>query len=118
VLGIAPLSRTRPSSIEAEEATAADLPAIAALLDRENRRRNFAPVWSADRLAHQLVTAPGLSLQDLRVVRQGGEVVGVVAAWDQRRFQRTMVVDPGRRSTWSAADGPPPGAVLSCGCST
>jgi hypothetical protein len=111
VLGVDPLSPTKPSAIEAEEATATDLPTIAALLDRENRRCNFAPVWSTDRLARQLVTAPGLSLQDLHVVRDGGEIVGVVAAWDQRLFQRTMVVDPGRRSTWAGVAWPLPPAV-------
>lgn len=92
VLGIAPLlSRTPESTVEVRAASPADAVAIVELLDRENRRRNFAPVWSTDRLDRLLSARAGLSIADFRVARRGGRITGVLAGWEQREVQRTIV---------------------------
>lgn len=75
----------------ATPATAADLSAVAALLDGQGRRRAFGPVWTEQRLRQQVATAPGLSVADLLVVRRAGELVACAAVWDQSAVQRTLV---------------------------
>jgi predicted N-acetyltransferase YhbS len=72
-------------------ATDRDLPEIVALLNRFNASHNFAPVWTEAALA-RAVEAPGLAVDRFRLVREGGRLVGVLAAWNQSAFQRTRVL--------------------------
>jgi Acetyltransferase (GNAT) domain len=72
-------------------ATHDDLPELVALLNRFNVGHNFAPVWTESELA-RAVEAPGLTLDRFHIVREGGRIVGTLAAWDQSAFQRTRVL--------------------------
>jgi predicted N-acetyltransferase YhbS len=72
-------------------ATHDDLPELVALLNRFNEGHNFAPVWTESELA-QVLEAPGLTLDRFHIVREGGRIVGALAAWDQSAFQRTRVL--------------------------
>ncbi|HKA79915.1 MAG TPA: hypothetical protein VKD43_07755 [Xanthobacteraceae bacterium] len=73
-----------------DQATADDIPAIAVLLQRNYRRFQFAPVWSACEL-RQLIAAGGLRSEDFLVVRRGPGVRGSLAVWDQSAAKQTVV---------------------------
>lgn len=77
---------------DVERPRPADVPAMADLLDEFNALHNLAPVWSQERLARALETTPGLTLDAFRVVREHGEPIGMLAAWNQDAFQRTRVL--------------------------
>jgi hypothetical protein len=63
---------------------------IAACLQRNGRRYQFAPVWTASDLLSDART-PGLTPEDFLVSTDGGRVVGCVACWDQRAFKQVVV---------------------------
>jgi predicted N-acetyltransferase YhbS len=83
------LGRWQPNGVTT--ATLDDLPELVALLNRFNAGHNFAPVWTESKLA-EVIKAPGLALDRFHVVREGGRIVGALAAWDQSAFQRTRVL--------------------------
>lgn len=63
---------------------------IVACLDRNLRRFQFAPRWTAGDLASPVRTR-GLSIEDFAVAIRGGRVVGCLALWDQRAFKQVVV---------------------------
>jgi GNAT acetyltransferase-like protein len=75
-----------------ESAGAQDIRALARLLDTCARRRDFAPAWSEAMLAHALAVTPGLTLERILVVRRDGEIVAMLAAWDQSALHRRRVL--------------------------
>lgn len=77
-----PLAATR-------RASAADLPAIAALLNRENARFQFAPAWSAPALAS--LSDHGLKAEHFLVAGDGARLTGCIAAWDQSSRRQTVL---------------------------
>jgi predicted N-acetyltransferase YhbS len=85
----ASLGRRQPNGVT--PATHDDLPELVALLNGFNAGHNFAPVWTESELAHVL-EAPGLTLDCFHIAREGGRIVGALAAWDQCAFQRTRVL--------------------------
>jgi hypothetical protein len=78
------------------------MPAIAACLERNGSRRQFAPHWPAETLCRPAHT-PGLAPEDFFVViaddregrrepgDRGERVVGCLAAWDQGAVKQTVV---------------------------
>lgn len=70
-------------------ATADDLPRIAAFLNEAGRRRNFAPVWSAGRLA--ALAASGLRPEDFLLSETAGDIAGCAALWDQSARRQAVV---------------------------
>jgi hypothetical protein len=80
----------RPFAAEVERATAADLPAIAILLQRVYRRYQFAPVWRASDL-ERLIVVVGLRIDDFLIVRRGPGVRACLAVWDQSAAKQTVV---------------------------
>ena len=70
-------------------ATAADLPDIAAFLQRQNARFQFAQVWSATGL--RALAAADLEPGHFLVARRAGEIRGCLAVWDQRAFRQAVV---------------------------
>jgi hypothetical protein len=70
-----------------EVATAADLPAIAAHLNRCHRHLQFAPVWTP----RDLVRCRGLRPEDFLIVRRGLGIAGCIALWDQSAFKQVVV---------------------------
>jgi hypothetical protein len=71
-------------------ATEQDRAPISECLTRNNRRRQFAPMWEAPMLGDARWT-PDLSLQDFWIVERGTQVVGTLARWNQRRFKQQVV---------------------------
>jgi len=73
-------------------ATAADVPEVAALLDADARRRPFGypmPEWE---LRRRLAAWPGLRIEDFHLAHdRHGVLLGVVAPWDASPVKQTMV---------------------------
>jgi hypothetical protein len=84
--------RTRAMATPAgiEPATAADLPAIAVLLQRSYRKLQLAPVWTAADL-ERLIAVGGLRIEDFLIVRRGPGVCACLAVWDQTSVKQTVV---------------------------
>jgi hypothetical protein len=80
----------RYEGIEFHAASSAFLDEIAACLDRNGRRFQFARVWRSQDLIDAERT-PGLSPDNFVVATRGGRVIGCVAVWDQRGFKQTVV---------------------------
>jgi len=74
----------------AEAAGPDDIPRIATHLQNIHSRHQFAPVWTADDLRCP-VRCPALAAGDFQVVREGGDVLGCAALWDQRSFRQIVV---------------------------
>lgn len=83
---IRPSGKYRPDP-RCEMATAADMPAIAVLLQRCYRRYQFAPEWTANVLA----TCRGLIPEDFIVIRRGPGIAACLALWNQQSFRQTVV---------------------------
>ncbi len=66
-----------------------DLPRIADLLNRVGRRRNFAPVWSAQSLAS--LAGSGLAPEDFLLAEEAGEIAACAALWDQSSRHQAVV---------------------------
>ena len=63
---------------------------IATCLNRNGRRYQFAPCWTAADLC-SFERTRGLSIADFVVATRGAEVVGCAAYWDQRAFKQVVV---------------------------
>lgn len=72
------------------------LAAIAARLDCDYRRYQFAPRWRLDDLLSPIRT-PGVEPGDFHVVEEAGQIRGCLAVWDQRPFKQTVVRGYGER---------------------
>jgi hypothetical protein len=68
---------------------------IVACLKRNHARRQLAPVYSEADFGSPWLR--GLRVEDFYVARRAGEVVGVLAAWDQSAFKQTVVRGYARR---------------------
>lgn len=66
-----------------------DLPGIAELLNRVGRERQFASVWSVDRLA--ALGTSGLRPEDFLLAEEGGEITACAALWDQSTRRQAVV---------------------------
>jgi len=86
--------RPRPLPSGIERAADRDLPAVAACLERNLRRYQFAPVWTLDDLRSP-VRARGLAAADFLIARDPGapgeRVAGCLALWDQRGFKQVVI---------------------------
>ncbi len=80
----------RPGETAAEAATAADLPAIAALLLRSQARQQFASVWDLAAI-ESCIAAGTLRAEDIRVIRRAAGIVACAALWDLSP-QRQIVI--------------------------
>ena len=66
-----------------------DLPRIAELLSRVGRARQFAPVWSKERLA--ALGESGLRPDDFLLIEEGGDLIACAALWDQSPRRQAVV---------------------------
>ena len=66
-----------------------DLPAMQLLLDESSRRRSFSPVIDLKNLGDAYLN--GLTVDDFLVAEDAGEMIGMMALWDQSAFQRLRV---------------------------
>jgi hypothetical protein len=63
---------------------------LAAVLDRFNRRHQFAPCWRAEEI-EEPGRLRGLQPRDFLVALDRGSVAGCLAIWDQRSFKQVVV---------------------------
>lgn len=70
-------------------ACAADLPAMQRLLDSFSRRRSFSAAVDLNKLGGSFLNR--LGIEDFLVAEDAGEICGMMAIWDQGKFQRLRV---------------------------
>lgn len=66
-----------------------DLPAMQLLLDASSLRRSFSPVVDLAKVGDAYLN--GLTPEDFLVANDSGEIIGMMALWDQGKFQRLRV---------------------------
>jgi hypothetical protein len=77
---------------DVRRAVAQDIPAIAAFLDADSRRRPFGYVLDEDELRRRLARWPGLEISDFYIAFDGrAALVGCCAPWDASPVKRTVV---------------------------
>lgn len=81
---------TGAGGVEIRRGSAGMLADIVACLDRNGRRSQFAPRWTAEDLLSARRT-PGLDFEDFLVAIRAGRIVGCAAMWDQRAFKQVVV---------------------------
>jgi hypothetical protein len=85
------LSTGRPRSrASAERGSPATIPEIASCLERNRRRCQLAPFFTADELLSP-ERSRGLTPESFFVVTQGGAMRGCLALWDQSGFKQAVV---------------------------
>jgi hypothetical protein len=62
---------------------------VAQFLQAHGSRRQFFPVWTESKL--MALGRLGLQFEDIRVVRRGGAIAGVMAVWDQSAYKQNVV---------------------------
>ncbi|HYS52341.1 MAG TPA: hypothetical protein VER58_01090 [Thermoanaerobaculia bacterium] len=63
------------------------VPEIVRFLRTEGSRRQLFPVWTEDALRN----LDGLDVEDIRVARRDGGIVGVMALWDQTAYKQSII---------------------------
>ena len=79
-----------PSGLKLERGTSEHIPEIIACLQRNSRRLQFAPYWSAQNL-FTLSQTPNLYPGNFSLAFNDSSVVGCLALWDQTPFKQTIV---------------------------
>jgi hypothetical protein len=79
-----------PRGLRLERGSEARLPALLDCLDRNGRRHQLAPCWTAETLCRPGST-PGLAAADFLLALDGERVVGCLAAWDQSAVKQLVV---------------------------
>jgi len=75
------------------------LPEIVACLNRNNARKQFAPVHDVESFIHGN-RWKDFQLSDFYVACRSNKVVGVLGKWDQSAFKQIRVISYGRRLRW------------------
>ena len=113
-----------PRDLEIRSATEADLPMLVAFLQREARKRQFAPCYEAEDFFRPEGTFRNLRPGDINLALREDQLVGTLATWDQSGFRQTIVSGyaplfaalRGPHNAWArlrgAAELPRPGAAL------
>jgi hypothetical protein len=81
--------RPKAARLRVEAATPEHLAEIVGVLNATGQRRQFAAVWTVDRLCS--LAAHGLPLDRFLVAMDGSKVVACGALWDQRPFRQTVI---------------------------
>jgi GNAT superfamily N-acetyltransferase len=81
-----------PAGVTLRAATAADVPAIQAFQDREGPRRNGYPAYDFSRLMAGDPYYAGLSIGDYTLALRDGQIVGMLAAWNQKAYKQTRIM--------------------------
>jgi hypothetical protein len=79
------------SGIRVRRASAADGPAIIGFLNREGRSRQFFPKYQVEDFGAPKGLLSHLQWEDVFLAFRGDDLIGVVAAWDQREFRQWRV---------------------------
>lgn len=103
-------------------ASMSDLPAMQSLLNESSKRRSFSAVVNLSELGSPFLN--DLSIENFLIAEEAGEIRGMMALWDQHRFQRLRVDGYSRtisaiRPVWNLAARlrgeallPPPGSTI------
>jgi hypothetical protein len=75
------------------------LPEIVDCLNRNNARKQFAPLHDVESFIHGSRWRD-FQPSDFYVARRNNQVIGVVGRWDQSAFKQTRVISYGRRLRW------------------
>ena len=75
------------------------LPEIVDCLNRNNARKQFAPVHDVESFLHRN-RWKDFQPSDFYVARRNNKVIGVLGRWDQTAFKQTRVISYGRRLRW------------------
>jgi hypothetical protein len=87
-----------------ERATDNDIPEITELLHEFYADYNFSPVFNSETWAEMTKRSPGYSMNDIRVVREGGRIQALVGLWDQRQVRQLVTTAiPGKIKAGIAA---------------
>lgn len=78
--------------INIRSAVPEDAAAIIRFLNTEGRRKQFFPVYTEKDLFAQNGLLRGIAPEDVLMAFSGGQLLGVIAAWDQKKFRRSVVV--------------------------
>ncbi|HWP57528.1 MAG TPA: hypothetical protein VNL14_06565 [Candidatus Acidoferrales bacterium] len=78
----------RPRDVEIVRGAVDRLPEIVDCINRNHRRRQFAPFYEVEDFSARL---PGFRIEDFYVALRNGRVTGVVGKWDQRALRQTVV---------------------------
>jgi hypothetical protein len=62
---------------------------VAQFLRTQGTRRQFFSVWTEEAL--RSLDSLGLRIEDVRIARKAGEIVGVIALWDQTAYKQAIV---------------------------
>ena len=73
------------------------LPEIVGCLNRNNSRRQFAPIHTVEMFRYRW---RNFRIEDFHVALLGSSVVGVVGCWDQSSFKQTRVAGYGSHLRW------------------
>jgi len=66
-----------------------ELREVVDLLRTGGTGRQFYPAWTGENLTR--LSSLGLGVDDLRIARRGGAIVGVAGLWDQSAYKQTVV---------------------------
>lgn len=83
-------SRQAKSSGLLQQATIKDIPALVDFFNKQACSYQFSPVLKEAWLL-SLNGKQGLSLEDFLLLKDGNELLGCMAVWDQRKFKQTVV---------------------------
>jgi len=87
-------------ALEIRLATREEVPAIIEFWQQEGTRKQFFPEYSAADLLSSEGLLRGLELEDIFLAFSGEELVGTMAAWDQKSFRQSVVRGYNRRLTF------------------
>jgi hypothetical protein len=76
-------------SAEVVRGSADRLEELSTFLRTEGRRRQLSSVWTIDALRR--LDTYGLPLDDFRIAQRNGQIVGVVALWDQSAYKQSVI---------------------------
>jgi hypothetical protein len=91
----------RSDGLTVRRAGADDAGEVAAFLNRQGASRQFYPVYEEGDFASPGGLLRGLSIEDVFLAFEGGDLVGTAAAWDQRRFRQNRITGYGGALGWA-----------------
>lgn len=84
-----PAQKIAAPTYRVRTARSEDLSAMQILLDGSSQRRSFSPVVDLAKLGDAYLN--GLAIEDFLVAEDAGAIIGMMALWDQGKFQRLRV---------------------------
>jgi ribosomal protein S18 acetylase RimI-like enzyme len=84
--------RRKPRKYAIEPACEQDVPAIAAMLDRLNRKRNFAPPIGPNEVRECMDSRDSKPFRRMLVARSHGEAVATITVQDTRNLRQNVLV--------------------------